>query len=536
VTTLGSDPQAAEREDAVAEAAVADNAVPRVPVLSAFDLFRVGIGPSSSHTVGPMCAAYTCVADLVASGRIEDAARVGVDLLGSLAATGRGHGTDTAVLAGLSGLAPTLITTEQIDTCQRAASTGTLMLAGTKPVALQLARDVRFVGGALPAPTAMGDDPRARSGVAAPSGAHPNALRIRIQDRGGADVMDRTYYSVGGGFVVPDDGNTARDAACGVVIATAPAGRAPQPAVPYPFTTSQELLAWCGETGLDIAGVMAANEAALHPGIDVAAGLRHLWYIMNDAIEDGLHADGTLPGDLSVPRRAPHLYAELTGHDDGDPARVMDWLSVYAMAVAEQNASGARIVTAPTNGAAAVIPAVLRYHLTTYAKTDAALAPPAATDTAPPAGAHGGTDQVADFLLAAAAVGILIKTNASLAGAEVGCQGEIGSACSMAAAGLAQVLGGTPQQVENAAEIAMEHNLGLTCDPIGGLVQIPCIERNAIAAVTALSAARMALRGDGRHMVSLDTVIKTMRQTGLDMNVKYKETSLGGLAVNWIEC
>ena len=468
-------------------------------MLSVFDLFRVGIGPSSSHTVGPMRAAYVCVVDLVASGRAEEAARISVDLFGSLAATGRGHGTDNAVLFGLSGFAPELITAADMDACEQALREGTLLLGGSRPVAIQMSRDIRFVDETLPF--------------------HPNALRIRILDRAGDDLLDRIYYSVGGGFIVPDEGNAEKDAACGVVVATHAADGAPQREAPYPFVSSRALLAWCARTGLSVAGVMAANEKAI-ADVDLIDDLWHIWEVMDGSIEAGLHAEGVLPGALALPRRAPHLYARLVENPaDDDPARVMDWLDAYAIAVAEENAAGHRVVTAPTNGAAAVIPAVIRYHLDTH--------------PGPPKTVRA---WVADFLLTAGAVGILIKTNASIAGAEVGCQGEIGSACSMAAAGLAQILGGTPQQVENAAEIAMEHNLGLTCDPVGGLVQIPCIERNAIAAVTALSAARMALAGDGRHMVSLDAVIETMRQTGIDMNVKYKETSRGGLAVNQIEC
>jgi len=465
--------------------------------LSVFDMFRIGIGPSSSHTVGPMRAARTFAEELAATGR--DVVRLRADLFGSLGATGRGHGTDRAVLLGLAGHEPETVASDVVEgALDEVAESGTLDLLGGRRVTLDLARDVVF---------------RPRDVL----DFHPNGLRLTAWgDETGAEddaepVLSRTYFSVGGGFVVPDPEGDAPAAPPTDEADDDPHRR------PHAFACADDLLDRCSESGRGVAGVMLANECATRTETEVETELLRIWAAMDECIDAGCAATGTLPGSLRVPRRAHVLHEALLAEGaTDDPLRAMDWVNLYALAVNEENASGHRVVTAPTNGAAGIVPAVLRYYRTFV---------PGADDA--------GTVR---FLLAAAAIGILVKTNASIAGAEVGCQGEVGSACAMAAAGLAEVLGGTPEQVENAAEIAMEHNLGLTCDPIGGLVQIPCIERNAIGAVKAINAARMALRGDGRHTVSLDAVIETMRQTGEDMHSKYKETSLGGLAVNIVEC
>ena len=488
--------------------------------LSVFDMFRIGIGPSSSHTVGPMRAAKTFVDELLGAdaGRgatASEVARVHVELFGSLGATGRGHGTDRAVLLGLVGHEPQSVATPVVEAILDAVhAAGALRLLDRVEVPFDLDHDVEFL-------------PR----TVLPF--HPNGLRISALAADGAVLLRRTYFSVGGGFVVPDPEDEAEqmpaqsDPADGpAVLAGEPVVAPPvtllgtegsSPAAPWPFTCADDLLAVCATSGLGVAGVMLANESITRTPERVGTELLDIWHAMDDCIDAGCGATGTLPGGLKVPRRAHALHRALLAEGaNDDPLRAMDWVNLYALAVNEENASGHRVVTAPTNGAAGIVPAVLRYYRAFV---------PGADDA--------GTVR---FLLAAGAIGIIIKTNASIAGAEVGCQGEVGSACAMAAAGLAEVLGGTALQVENAAEIAMEHNLGLTCDPIGGLVQIPCIERNAIGAVKAVNAARMALRGDGRHTVSLDAVIETMRQTGADMHSKYKETSLGGLAVNYVEC
>ncbi|WP_430782739.1 L-serine ammonia-lyase [Actinoplanes sp. G11-F43] len=428
--------------------------------VSVFDLFSIGIGPSSSHTVGPMRAAALFAARLPK----DRVGTVRAELFGSLGATGHGHGTPRAVLLGLMGENPETVDTSldpQVDDF-------------TVDMVLHRRRS-------LPE--------------------HPNGMIFTAFGDDGAELLRKTYFSVGGGFVTGD--------------VTASAVRPKQPPVPYPFLSGDELLESTRSTGLSISRLMLANESARRAEAEVGDGLLGIWRVMSDCIDAGLDAEGVLPGALKVRRRAAAIARQLRAA--GDPAaHAMEWLTVYAMAVNEQNAAGGRVVTAPTNGAAGIIPAVLRYYL----------------DFVPGASPDG----VVRFLLAAGAIGLLFKENASISGAEVGCQGEVGSACAMAAAGLAEVLGGTPEQVENAAEIGMEHNLGLTCDPVGGLVQIPCIERNGMAAVKAVTAARMALRGDGRHHVSLDKVIKTMKETGADMKIKYKETSRGGLAVNVIEC
>jgi L-serine dehydratase len=460
--------------------------------LSAFDLFSVGIGPSSSHTVGPMRAAGTFVDGLRADGRLAATARVRAELFGSLGATGQGHGSRSAVVLGLLGEQP-----EHVDTEKAPHLVGAVRERGRLP--LLGVHDVVF---------AERDDVVLNRKKSLP--AHPNGMRFTAYDELGDALVERTFYSVGGGFVVDEDGIGADR----VVQDDAAHDGSGQP---YPYRNAVELLDHTRRTGLSISDLVLANECVWRSEQEVRDGLLHLWAVMQDCVRAGCEASGQLPGGLKVRRRAGEIRAQLQDeHFTTDPLRVMDWVMLFALAVNEQNAAGGRIVTAPTNGAAGIVPAVLHYY---------ARFVPGADD-----------DGIVRFLLTATAIGILFKENASISGAEVGCQGEVGSACSMASAGLAAVLGGTPEQVENAAEIGMEHNLGLTCDPIGGLVQIPCIERNAVASVKAITAARMALRGDGEHHVSLDKVIRTMRDTGADMKAKYKETSRGGLAVNVIEC
>jgi L-serine dehydratase len=455
--------------------------------VSVFDLFKIGIGPSSSHTVGPMRAAGMFARSLEADGVLPAVAAVRAELFGSLGATGHGHGSVKAVVLGLAGNEPDTVDPALADPMvEQIRASGTLSLLGTHPVVFDVDEDVVL-------------HRRKRLEF------HSNGMRFAALDAAGAELCARTYYSVGGGFVLGED-EAGRPA---VVADTTP--------VPYPFNSGAELLAHAAATGLPVSGIMLANELVRRNQADVEAGLLRIWAVMCECVERGCSAEGVLPGGLKVRRRARALRETLerTG-DTADPLYAMEWVTLYALAVNEENAAGGRVVTAPTNGAAGIIPAVLHYY-TRFV--------PGADDAG-----------VIRFLLTAAAVGVLFKENASISGAEVGCQGEVGSACSMAAAGLAEVIGGTPEQVENAAEIGVEHNLGLTCDPVGGLVQIPCIERNAIGAVKAITAARMAVRGDGRHTVSLDKAIKTMRETGADMKIKYKETARGGLAVNVIEC
>ncbi|WP_186264258.1 L-serine ammonia-lyase [Burkholderia gladioli] len=460
--------------------------------VSVFDLFKIGIGPSSSHTVGPMRAALMFVQGLERDGLLEQVAGVKVDLYGSLGATGKGHGTDRGVMLGLMGDAPDTVNPDTIDARLAAVrDTKTLSLLGRHPVPFVLKEQIGFYRQALPE--------------------HPNAMTLRARDAAGEALRETTYLSVGGGFVV-----TAGAANTKVLNAAEQ--------MPYPFRSGTELLELTASTGKSIAQLMWDNERAWQDEDTTRAGLLKIWEVMQSCVSRGCginnpDAEGTLPGPFQVKRRAPQLYRTLTGNPElalRDPLSMVDWINLYAIAVNEENAAGGRVVTAPTNGAAGIIPAVLHYY----------------TRFVPGANEQG----VIDFLMTAAAIGILYKLNASISGAEVGCQGEVGVACSMAAGALAAVLGGTPRQVENAAEIGMEHNLGLTCDPVGGMVQIPCIERNAMASVKAVNAARMALRGDGSHYVSLDSVIKTMRETGADMKTKYKETSRGGLAVNIVEC
>ncbi|MEU1645749.1 L-serine ammonia-lyase [Micromonospora zamorensis] len=456
-------------------------------MISVFDLFSVGIGPSSSHTVGPMRAARTFVGGLKADGLLSDVARVQAELFGSLGATGHGHGSGPAVLLGLSGESPETVDTDTVGPrVERIRAERRINILDAHEIDFDPDRDLTLH--------------RRRS-----LPYHPNGMTFAAYDGAGAELRSRTYYSVGGGFVVDE-------AAAG-----ADRIKPDSTLVRYPFLTGAQLLEVTTRTGLSISEVMLANERSWRSEADIRAGLLEIWRVMRECVERGCERDGVLPGGLKVRRRAAELRRGLEA-DAGtpDPLHAMDWVTLFALAVNEENAAGGRVVTAPTNGAAGIIPAVLHYY---------ARFVPGASD-----------DGVVRFLLTAGAIGVLFKENASISGAEVGCQGEVGSACSMAAAGLAEVLGGTPEQVENAAEIGMEHNLGLTCDPVGGLVQIPCIERNAVASIKAITAARLALRGDGVHKVSLDKVIKTMRETGADMKVKYKETARGGLAVNVIEC
>jgi len=457
--------------------------------ISVFDLFTIGIGPSSSHTVGPMRAARRFAGRLAAEGILERTARVRAELFGSLALTGKGHGTDRAVLMGLEGETP-----EEIDpdgVAPRLAAIRaeeTLALLGRHAIPFHEKQDLIFNRrDLLPL--------------------HSNGMRFTAFDAAGGTLDHRIYYSVGGGFVVNEgatgEGRVVEDAS----------------AVPYPFPSAAELLRLSAEHGLTFWELMLANEKVWRGEEEIRAGLLRIWEAMQRCVERGCRQTGVLPGSLKVKRRAPALYQELTSRSEQglvDPLTVLDWVNLYALAVNEENAAGGRVVTAPTNGAAGIVPAVLHYY----------------RRLTPGAGEEG----VLRFLLTAGAIGILYKENASISGAEVGCQGEVGVACSMAAGGLVAALGGTSAQIENAAEIGMEHNLGLTCDPVGGLVQIPCIERNAMGSVKAINAARIALRGDGSHKVSLDRVIKTMRETGADMKTKYKETSRGGLAINVIEC
>jgi L-serine dehydratase len=458
--------------------------------VSVFDLFKIGIGPSSSHTVGPMrAAARFCERWLDERDLLTRCVRVRAELYGSLALTGRGHGTDKAVLLGLEGEHPDSIDPDGIEArLKRIRADKRLNLLGKHEIAFDEKYDLAF-------------NKRQKLPY------HSNGMRFFAYAADESVLATRDYYSVGGGFVVNHD-EAAEDR---IVPDTTP--------LPYPFASGDELLAICAEENLSIAQVMWANECVWRSEAQVREGLLRIWQAMQDCVSRGIREGGVLPGGLRVQRRAPRMQAELLARPEAalrDPLTVLDWVNLYALAVNEENAAGGRVVTAPTNGAAGIVPAVLHYY-TRFV--------PGAND-----------DGVINFMLTAGAIGILYKENASISGAEVGCQGEVGVACSMAAGGLTAATGGTVMQVENAAEIGMEHNLGLTCDPIGGLVQIPCIERNAMGAVKAINAQRMALRGDGKHRVSLDKVIKTMRDTGRDMQDKYKETSRGGLAVNVIEC
>ena len=461
--------------------------------VSVFDLFKIGIGPSSSHTVGPMRAARLFALRLQHEALLPRTARVLVQLYGSLGATGKGHGSDKAVLLGLMGHEPDTVAIDTIPTLlETLRSSRQLTLLGGHALPFQEREDLRFLRHeSLPL--------------------HANGMRFSAFDADGTELVQRVYYSVGGGFVLSDevaaDGSRLKAIAPDTTL------------LPHPFHSGADLLVLTRELGCSIAELMRRNERHWRPDAQIDAGLLRIWQVMQDCVTRGCAADGVLPGGFQVRRRAKALRQALVSQPEAalrDPLQVLDWVNLYALAVNEENAAGGRVVTAPTNGAAGIVPAVLHYYRRFV---------------------HGASDAgVIDYLLTAAAIGILYKENASISGAEVGCQGEVGVACSMAAGALCAVLGGTPEQVENAAEIGMEHHLGLTCDPVGGLVQIPCIERNAIASVKAINAARMALRGDGSHHVSLDKVIKTMRETGADMMTKYKETARGGLAVNIVEC
>ena len=459
--------------------------------LSVFDMFKIGIGPSSSHTMGPMMAAGRFLDRLTADGLIASVARVAVTLHGSLAFTGKGHGTDGAVVLGLLGEKPETIDPDRVPALlEKVAAEGAIDLAGKHRVRFDAATDLVFdFGPPLPG--------------------HANGMVLCAYDASGRQLLERTYYSIGGGFLLSGDELAARD------------GEPAHADVPYGFRSAAEMLEMGKSSGLSIADMKRANELSHRSESELQDGLDAIWNAMTSCMARGLREEGKLPGGLGVKRRARHIFKSLEAEKaSGTNVRfehtVMDWISLYALAVNEENAAGGRIVTAPTNGAAGIVPAVIRYYLDFC---------PGAT-----------RDGIHKFLMTAAAIGGLIKHNASISGAEVGCQGEVGSASAMAAAGLAAVLGGTNEQIENAAEIALEHHLGMTCDPVGGLVQVPCIERNAMGAVKAVNAASLALRGDGTHFVPLDAAVETMRQTGLDMLSKYKETSEGGLAVNLTAC
>lgn len=459
--------------------------------ISIFDLFKIGIGPSSSHTVGPMIGAKNFVDTLASRGDLAKTTNIRVELFGSLGATGIGHGTGPAVILGLEGNLPATIDPNYMPVrLAEIEQSNSLVLNKQHQISFNESTDLHYIYQALEQ--------------------HPNAMRLTARDNGGIIIYSQEYFSVGGGFILDKDQFESKGSEDDTGQLAAP---------PYPFETMAELLTLCKDNSMSIYQIMLANESQHRSVEDIRQGVLDIWHVMQSCVTRGCEQKGTLPGGLNVKRRAPELYKKLTSRPEAalrDPLAALDWVNLYALAVNEENAAGSKVVTAPTNGAAGIIPAVLHYYMRFY---------------------FSGSDTgVVKFLLTAAAIGMLCKHNASISGAEVGCQGEVGSACAMAAAGLAAVTGGTPEQVENAAEIAMEHNLGLTCDPIAGLVQIPCIERNAIAAVKAINASRMAINEDGQHFVSLDKVIRTMRDTGADMQSKYKETSLGGLAVNVTEC
>jgi L-serine dehydratase len=455
--------------------------------ISVFDLFKIGIGPSSSHTVGPMKAANLFAQRLLESGLLDQTTRILCTLHGSLAHTGRGHGTDKAIMLGLGGALPDSIDPDAIEeTLTMIRESGAIHLLPHHYLPFDEKKDLKFDRRKL-----------------LPH--HTNGMRFEALDSKGESLRTAEYYSVGGGFVVNPD-----EAAADRIVAD-------KTSLPYPFSSGDELLSVCAENNFTIASLMMTNERTWRSDEETREGLIRIWDAMRLCMERGYHQKGELPGGLKVKRRAPQLYRELCAHPDNpDQLTTLDWVNLFALAVNEENAAGGRVVTAPTNGAAGIIPAVLQYYCTFVPDSS--------------------EEGIIEFLLTAAAIGILYMQNASISGAEVGCQGEVGVACSMAAGGLTAAMGGNLSQVENAAEIGMEHNLGLTCDPVGGLVQIPCIERNAMGAVKAINAQRMAARGDGKHRVSLDKVIKTMRETGADMKSHYKETSRGGLAVNVIEC
>lgn len=457
--------------------------------ISVFDLFSIGIGPSSSHTVGPMRAAQQFVQTLEQDGLLQQVAGVKAELYGSLGATGKGHGSDKAVMLGLEGESPESVDTGAVEArLDSIRSKSRLNLLAEHPVDFDESSQLIMH--------------RKKTLTF-----HSNGMTFRAYNRQQTEIRSATFYSVGGGFIVDEN-------AAGADRIVADDTR-----LTYPFTTAVDLLIHCANHDLRISDVMLANEKAWRSEDEIRNGLLGIWKVMQNCAKNGCRNEGILPGGMKVKRRAADLYRKLSSQPHityKDPLTTLDWVNLWALAVNEENAAGGRVVTAPTNGAAGIIPAVMHYYHHFY---------PAAED-----------DGIVRFLLTAGAIGILYKENASISGAEVGCQGEVGSACSMAAGALTEVMGGTPEQAENAAEIGMEHNLGLTCDPVGGLVQVPCIERNAMASVKAINAARIAMRGDGQHFVSLDKVIKTMRETGADMKTKYKETARGGLAVNIIEC
>ncbi len=459
-------------------------------MLSVFDIFKIGIGPSSSHTVGPMRIALRFLTEAREAGVLARAARVKVDLHGSLALTGVGHGTDKAAILGLLGFAPDETDPDEAEAAAaRVRASKRLKLAGGPEIAFDPSKDIDLCGHIVPS-------------------VHPNEMRLTLHDAAGAALLEQTFYSVGGGFIA-----SARQLASPAEGDRINTGRK----APFDFGSAAELLAICARENSPIDEVILRNEDAIRPRAQTLEGIDRIWRAMRDCIERGLRTGGVLPGGLGVRRRAPALFGKLKDAPHANEReQLFDWLNVYAMAVNEENAAGGRVVTAPTNGAAGIIPSVIKHYC---------------EDDGQPHKEH-----IRRFLVVAAGIGMLYKQRASISGAEMGCQGEVGVACSMAAGGLAAVWGGTPAQIEHAAEIGMEHNLGLTCDPVGGLVQIPCIERNAIGAVKAVNAARLALRASEHHKVSLDQVIETMRQTGLDMSRKYKETSEGGLAVNVVEC
>ncbi len=465
--------------------------------ISVFDLFKIGIGPSSSHTVGPMVAASRFVSELHEAGKLSDVKHVTVNLYGSLGATGRGHGSDKAVLLGLQGELPHSVDVDGIPArLEEIRSSGQLPLYGLHTIDFNESKHlIMHKRKTLPH--------------------HPNGMSFTATDTSGEVIASQQFYSIGGGFVIDETAATQQ------VDIDDPDDAPVQPdptEVPFPFSSAEQLLDLCEKNDLSIAQLMLENEKVFRSEEDIHTGLIEIWHVMQECVNAGCRNHGELPGGMKVRRRAAEMYRKLCEQPEAalrDPLTVIDWVNLYALAVNEENAAGGRVVTAPTNGAAGIIPAVLHYYERFCS---------------------GANDEgIVSFMLTAAAIGILYKTNASISGAEVGCQGEVGSACSMAAGALTAVLGGTVQQVENAAEIGMEHNLGLTCDPVGGLVQVPCIERNAMGAVKAINASRIALRGDGHHFVSLDKVIKTMRDTGADMKTKYKETARGGLAVNVLE-
>ncbi|WP_417436935.1 L-serine ammonia-lyase [Idiomarina abyssalis] len=457
-------------------------------MISVFDIYKIGIGPSSSHTVGPMKAAYDFLHMAKEAGHLDNADGIKVELFGSLGQTGKGHGTGKAVILGLAGETPESVDTDSVeDFLEQTRKTETLNLLGEKEVSFPSEGAITF-----------------HRRKTMPK--HANAMELKLL-KDGEILYSDLYYSIGGGFIVRDEDfdETLEEAI----------EQSAKP-IPYPFDSAADLLAHCKEHGMRMSSLMMANEKAFRSEEDIRAGLMKIWRTMQESIKNGITTEGILPGGLKVRRRASSLYQRLKKEKSSDAMQVMDWVDLYALAVNEENAAGGRIVTAPTNGAAGIIPAVMSYADRFIETLD--------------------EDAVVRFLLTSAAIGILYKKNASISGAEVGCQGEVGVACSMAAGALAEFMGGDPSRVENAAEIGMEHNLGLTCDPVGGLVQVPCIERNAMGSVKAINAARLAMRGEGDHKVSLDKVIKTMWDTGNDMKTKYKETARGGLAVNIIEC